>query len=311
MIDFNPKEEVQLKMAAQAAHFDFVTPENPKVDLTFRLENQSRYEVLVEKIIWSIIVEPKSIPSARGEFSVSFLLLARNSKDQLVAHGFVNHAEAAYLSQRRGLALSCHAQGTISGHVKGIAFEQPFACFDIPCVIEKESGPLSNAYIDPTHIDPLTGLLNRKFLTDNLETIVNTANNHRPVSFIMLDIDNFKEINDHYGHLIGDDALKAVCAKIREAVADKGFLIRFGGDEFSILLNNFDQHKANLLSEQIRTSVSNYQFKAKKDQIQLTVSVGVATMSDGATCLDLMQHADDMLRASKKRGKNQVSEWAA
>ena len=310
--DLTDEARSELEVVAQSARFNFVaSPANPQVDLTFRLDNQSRHEIFVEKIKWAITVEPKSVPSARGEFSKSILLLPRTTQDRLTAHGLIDHAEAAYISQlQRGLTVRCHAEGALRGHVKGMAFEKRFACFDIPCVVEKET-PFANTYIDTTHIDPLTGLLNRKFLIDNLKTIVAAANFNKPVSFIMLDIDDFKEINDQYGHLIGDDAIKIVCAKIRESVSDKGFAIRYGGDEFSVVLKNFDVQEAGLLAEKIRSGVSEYKFKAQDGQVHLTVSVGVATMQGTTDGTDLMRHADDMLRASKQKGKNRVTEWAA
>lgn len=310
----DPRDEAksELEVVAHSARFDFVaSPANPQVDLTFRLDNQSRHEIFVEKIEWAITVEPKSVPSARAEFSKSILLLARTTQDRLTARGLMDHAEAAYISQlQRGLIVRCQAEGTLRGHVKGMMFEKRFACFDIPCVVEKET-PFANTYIDTAHIDALTGLLNRKFLIDNLRNIVAAASYNKPVSFIMLDIDNFKEINDQYGHLIGDDAIKIVCTKIRESVSDKGFSIRYGGDEFSAVLKNFDAQEAGLLAEKIRSGVSEYKFKAKDDQVHLTVSVGVATMQSTTDGTDLMRHADDMLRASKQKGKNQVTEWAA
>jgi len=163
----------------------------------------------------------------------------------------------------------------------------------------------------PGLINYLTGLLNRKFLTDNLQAIVNTADSERPVSFVMIDIDNFKIINDEDGHLIGDDVLKMVCTEMRQVVGDRGFPIRYGGDELSIVLANVDNAKAKLLAESIRTKIAIRKFESRGRRVPITVSLGVATIREKVLYTDLVQRADDMLRASKKSGKNRVTEWAA
>lgn len=297
----------------KSARFDFAHhASGPELRLAFSLNNRSKHEILINKINWEITINGKMIPSAHDTSSSVVLLLPQTSHNDLLVSAMIDRVEARYACQaRRGSASNCYVQGVIHGRISGVEFQKEFLSVGIPYFVDEAAGPLTDVYLDPTHIDPLTGLLNRKFLSNNLQKIVDSATPEKPVSFIMIDIDDFKSINDRYGHLTGDDALKAVSAKLREIVGDLGFQIRYGGDEFSVVLRNCDAPKVRFLAEKIRSHTADYEFKVPNEKLRITLSAGIATITHKAPYVTLIQRADDMLRVSKKSGKNKVCEWIA
>jgi len=299
-----------VKVNNGSVRFDFARdPNNPEAQLVVQLNNESKYEVKVEKIYWHVMMKSKKSPVVEGFFSGNILLQPQSALDQLSLHEAVNMVDARYVSRaKQGLTSDCYVEGILYGEVGHRNFERNFLLVNVPCLIQEESGPLNNPLIEPTHIDALTGLLNRLFLTENLQRIIDSATTHEPVSFIMLDVDNFKTINDEYGHLIGDDVLKVVCTKVRETVENKGFSMRYGGDEICVVLMKCDIDDARLIAEKMRSAVADYDFKGPSGVISITVSIGIATLRQPSEYKILVQQADDMLRRSKRRGKNRVSE---
>jgi two-component system cell cycle response regulator len=141
-----------------------------------------------------------------------------------------------------------------------------------------------------------------------MQIFVDGADESHPVSFIMIDIDDFKKINDEYGHLIGDDVLKMVAGKMRQIVGEKGFSIRYGGDEFSILMRDRGLEEAQRIARELHSQIGAYVLKVHQGTLQMSVSMGVATAHERMLYKNLIQQADDLLRRSKKRGKNQISD---
>ena len=299
-----------LQVSAESVRFDFLTdPDKPEAQIVLRVMNQSKYDVLVEKITWRITVGSKEIPSARGSSSETFLLLPQAFRSNLQFRADLDYVEARHVSHSKaGLISVGHIEGVISGRVHQSPFERNFLLPNVSCLVSEEKRTLANMYIDPSHLDPLTGLLNRKFLTENMQAIVDSATVQTPVSFVMIDIDDFKKINDEHGHLIGDDVLKAVAGKMRASVGEKGFSIRYAGDEFSILMRNCELDLAKQLAEELRSHIAGYVFRIPHGILQITVSMGVAALKERADYTVLIQRADDLLRLSKKSGKNKVSD---
>jgi len=154
--------------------------------------------------------------------------------------------------------------------------------------------------------DALTGLYNRRFLEAQLTAEVSLHRRKKqPLSLIMLDIDDFKTINDQYGHEIGDDALVIVSQLIQQALRDEDICCRFGGDEFSILLPFTNQCSAFLLAERIRKLVSLHQFIANDGtRFSVSISLGVGYLSEKMHTNDLKRSADQALLTAKKQHKN-------
>lgn len=166
-----------------------------------------------------------------------------------------------------------------------------------------------NARVEEMAItDPLTGLYNYRFFTYRLNQEVEKAQRYgRHFSLVILDIDNFKEFNDTYGHPAGDIALKEAAGVFGEKIRDQDVLARYGGEEFLVLLPDTGTEEAFLVAERIRMSIKNHTFKAKEDlpALSITVSGGVASFPIHAdTADDLLRQADDILYKAKNKGRN-------
>jgi diguanylate cyclase (GGDEF)-like protein len=153
--------------------------------------------------------------------------------------------------------------------------------------------------------DALTGIYNRMYLIDYVADIFNKKPN--TVSLIMFDMDFFKRINDHYGHLTGDMVLKTTTALIQK-ILPTGILARYGGEEFVIVLPEVEQDEAVKFGEAVRRNISEYEFLTPDGQrIKVTLSAGLATyplVSSGYE--ELLQKADEALYEAKKTGRNKL-----
>lgn len=152
--------------------------------------------------------------------------------------------------------------------------------------------------------DRLTGALNRMAI----ETIMNAEyerakRNKKPISIILFDIDFFKKINDTYGHNAGDYVLKKIVEIVKKNIRKSDYLIRWGGEEFLILLPETDIESAIKVAEKLRTLVENYQFK---DIGKVTISLGVAQIKTGEKLDHAIKRADEALYLAKNRGRNRV-----
>jgi two-component system cell cycle response regulator len=155
-----------------------------------------------------------------------------------------------------------------------------------------------------TIIDPLTGLYNRRYFDLYMEKAIPLSQRNSLV-LIILDIDDFKKINDKYGHLGGDEALKHMSKMIKSCVRKSDGYVRFGGEEFAIILPNTDLTKGRIFAERIRAAVDQSEFPYKNDFIHFTISIGV-TMYDGENVEEFIENADKALYRAKENGRNQV-----
>ena len=158
--------------------------------------------------------------------------------------------------------------------------------------------------------DGLTGLFNHRYFRDRLATEIARAHRYqRPMVLMMTDIDNFKQINDQHGHLIGDNILKKIATIIRESVREMDVACRYGGEEFCVILPETEMAGALHVAERIRAQVEALTpFLLKRDSTSgATVSIGVAAYASGARTADeLLTKADEALYLAKSQGKNQV-----
>lgn len=159
--------------------------------------------------------------------------------------------------------------------------------------------------------DSLTGLPNRRYFSDILEReMIRSQRNHRPLSLINCDLDHFKKINDEYGHPKGDEILKGFARVIRDQVRSIDLPVRFGGEEFAILLPDTDKDGALLVAEKIRRSADALSIPrlGSRPGRPVTVSCGLATYPDDCTNQDeLMRCADQAMYLAKNLGRNQVA----
>jgi len=152
--------------------------------------------------------------------------------------------------------------------------------------------------------DSLTGVGNRRALTDKLlEITINQEKKFATVSLIMLDLDYFKEINDEYGHLMGDQILQKITEIIENCTGMTDTLYRFGGEEFIIVPLALDLQQTQKLAEQLRIRVEKNPLLAQK---QVTISLGIACHEHAESSDDWLKRADDALYQAKKTGRNRV-----
>ena len=156
--------------------------------------------------------------------------------------------------------------------------------------------------------DPLTGLLNRRSFDETTAIALTRArrDNH-PFSTIMIDIDNFKPINDEYGHAVGDEVLLVVARRINRGLSDEDLLSRYGGEEFAVVLPDAALQQAIQVAERLRDIVSAEPVKTSIGPLDVTVSLGVAqAASEAETIAELLDRADQGLLAAKRKGRNCV-----
>jgi diguanylate cyclase (GGDEF)-like protein len=155
--------------------------------------------------------------------------------------------------------------------------------------------------------DPLTGVNNRSGFDNSLRREVNLAHRHHtPLALLVADIDQFKSINDRFGHLIGDCVLRDVAACAASCVRNTDMLFRYGGEEFVVLLSNTGPDGAELLAERIRSTIQELCCTYGDTSLGVTVSLGVACLRDDESGNELFDRADSALYQAKGNGRNQV-----
>ncbi len=163
-------------------------------------------------------------------------------------------------------------------------------------------------------IDPVTSLYNRRYLEERFDQEISSCQRHQHLlSCFMIDIDNFKFVNDHYGHPFGDYVLAEVARLIEESCRVGDVVSRFGGEEFVVLLPQTDRKGALILGERVRENIDKHIFQFDNYVLHLTVSVGITTttndMPQNHCQQTLLKQADTALYQAKRNGKNQVVEW--
>ncbi|MBI5183043.1 MAG: diguanylate cyclase [Nitrospinae bacterium] len=157
--------------------------------------------------------------------------------------------------------------------------------------------------------DGLTGLYNYRYFHKRLsEELSRAVRFNLSLSYIMIDIDYFKNINDMYGHQVGDEILQGLSIILKDSIRDIDIAARYGGEEFALILPQIDKEGAGIMAERLREKIESYFFSNCSKPINITVSIGVATypgdgIKDGN---DLLKRADDALYKAKHMGRNRV-----
>jgi diguanylate cyclase (GGDEF)-like protein len=159
-----------------------------------------------------------------------------------------------------------------------------------------------------TITDVLTGVYCRRYFLERFnEELKRSKKNKLCLTFLMIDIDNFKQFNDRYGHLVGDAILRQVSKTISLAVRQIDFIGRYGGEEISVVLAETHREQANYAAERIRQAVAAQAIKVYDEELQVTISIGVSTFPDNALNMqNLIEMADQALYLAKETGKNKI-----
>lgn len=184
---------------------------------------------------------------------------------------------------------------------------------DLESVLSTLLYPLRNALLyraatQSALRDPLTGTGNRIAMDQTLVREIDMARRHlQPLSLLMLDIDHFKHINDNHGHGVGDEVLKAVAESIKNQLRNVDMVFRFGGEEFLILLSNTSRDAAAMIGERLRYAAQVQDYFVEGARIELTVSLGCATLLPGESAESLLRRADSALYVAKREGRNRLA----
>ena len=157
------------------------------------------------------------------------------------------------------------------------------------------------------HLDSLTGVANRYALNEYIKLLENQPTQFSETCLMVIDIDHFKQVNDVYGHLMGDQVIQFVAEKLKENIRTSDLLVRYGGDEFIVLIENVGMERALKIAEKIRSEI--YEAKSVDNvrcpDLKVSISIGVAI---GATSwMALLEKADHALFQAKEQGKNKVA----
>lgn len=163
------------------------------------------------------------------------------------------------------------------------------------------------AYFERSVTDPLTGLYNRLYFRTVMERSIAASKRFNVrYSLLMMDIDDFKLINDSFGHLAGDEVLKEIGSILQRTMRNCDIAVRYGGEEFTVLLMGSSLDGAYRAAERLRGQIECYSGKETGDN-KITVSIGVTEFKTDDSCMeDIIKRADEALYAAKKNGKNKV-----
>jgi len=168
-------------------------------------------------------------------------------------------------------------------------------------------GRLRYAVSELVRHDPLTGTLNRKGLDEALEREIARARRRgTTLSLALLDVDNFKNLNDTFGHKTGDEALRHLAEVVRSSLRPQDCVGRYGGEEFLIVLPDTDLDSANATLTRLQRELTKRYFMANNQRLLITFSAGVTRLMDDEAANVAVDRADRAMYAAKRAGKNRV-----
>ena len=191
----------------------------------------------------------------------------------------------------------------VSGQVDSIVKERTHR-------LEEENRQLKDLAVT----DDLTGLFNLRFLKTRMQEEYERLQRYgQSISLIMVDIDDFKRVNDEFGHLVGDSVLRQVAATVRRTVRTVDFAARYGGEEFVVLTPNTLERGARVLAERIRAGVESIKMEPEPGKVlRVTVSLGLADCEapGGPAIEEVLRRADEAMYRAKRLGKNRTVTWS-
>jgi len=158
-----------------------------------------------------------------------------------------------------------------------------------------------------SNLDALTKVFNRRALANYLEKICTRENTPYELHLLILDIDDFKTINDTHGHIAGDKILIFIANMLRRVLRDGDKIFRYGGEEFVIVLNRIDREKCIAITQRLLEMIRSNQLIYKGKSLNVTMSIGATQYYEGDTPDDIIARADKALYKSKRNGKNQMN----
>ncbi len=201
--------------------------------------------------------------------------------------------------------LSTHA---CLGALSVVRWDKPFSETDeqlLELVAAICAHPLEIARLSRlTKLDPLTGALNRRGLEEGYQP--ETPSQEKPVAVLMVDIDHFKAINDTHGHIVGDVVLQRVARQLSQVLRTSDAIVRYGGEEFLLLLSEVTLSQAERVAERARIAIEKQIIRVADATMNVTVSMGLEAQRDGEALSAAVERADAALYQAKHEGRNRV-----
>jgi diguanylate cyclase (GGDEF)-like protein/PAS domain S-box-containing protein len=320
------------QVRSRTAELEAAVRENDKINRALR-ESEAKFRGLVsQSMVGIVIVEDGKFSYSNAKFNEIYgynadevrrlgpLDVATEKDRPLVAEnmrkrlsGEVERVDYLFRGLRKdGAVIDVEIHGSameIHGKLALISLEM-----DVTDRIraERELRALQERLQEQATHDPLTGLCNRRYLEATIGMELISAGRHGyPVSVIMADLDRFKAVNDRYGHLAGDEVLRAFSKLMKRHARVSDVYCRYGGEEFLILMPHMPKDSAVERAEQLRRKLASAPIPYNPSPIAVTVSLGVATFpGDGRTSDELIAAADSSLYTAKAAGGNRVRTWA-
>ena len=188
--------------------------------------------------------------------------------------------------------------------------KKPFSKEEFSCRVNNSIEALENiqTIMNYANRDYLTGLYNRRYFFKEInEYVEDIKESGEKFAIAMIDIDHFKNVNDTYGHDVGDKVIVTLADILRSSTSPKDVVARFGGEEFCIVLKNINRYSAQDILARIHSEVENYSFQVDKEQfISFTISIGAVLFNEDETLEEAINEADMMLYKAKNEGRNRL-----
>ena len=239
-------------------------------------------------------------------FASTEIIVRAESHDLPAGEGSVEHSAAVLLQHERraaGLLFLARAEPFTDRE------QQILSIFAMQVSMLLDTVRARERILNLADTDDLTGIWNRRYFRRQLPQEIERARTFNvPLSLLLFDIDEFKHINDSFGHVVGDVVLSELCGSVREMLRPTDMIARYGGDEFVIILPHTDLDGARAVSDRILTRVRALTIPADDDTaIRCSISIGLAQFSHDDTADDLFRRADERLYSAKRTGKNRYT----
>jgi diguanylate cyclase (GGDEF)-like protein len=166
----------------------------------------------------------------------------------------------------------------------------------------------ARALTEVSQQDPLTGLLNRRGLDAHITALLAASEaNDVPITLALIDVDLFKKINDSFSHTVGDSVLRRVAMVIRAHCRQNDLPVRYGGDEFLLVLAGADLEAGTRVLQRLKRAIDAYYWPAEAPGLKVTLSIGIATRAKGGTLADTVAKADRALYDAKDKGRDRIA----
>ena len=300
------------------------TPEQSQENYNFPRPNtldngNTTIDILAEQKLLQLHISQILQTSLELEVILSLFYKELNKHAGINSLGFRNEQNSISLNFGDSAKHSCHYSLQVNGSNLGdliLTRAKRFSANDLQ-LIESLTGslvcPIRNAFLYreaqlASLKDPLTQIGNRAAFNTAIDREASLAQRHnQALSIMVIDIDYFKRINDSYGHSTGDTVLINIAKTLLECCRESDTSYRFGGEEFVIILYQTDVSGSAMIAERIRKTIESNAIESNSNLIDLTVSIGIATMQASETPTELFNRADKALYTAKANGRNQVA----